>query len=102
MSILFRKRVFQALAQSQPEKHLPIPPFQASAVFPYLNNSFNPTSVNIINEIIFTLHSAMNILTEGRYNFQILKSNSFLEDSSHFPDKNQKNIFSLSKMIYQT
>ena len=77
------------------------PSFQASSMYPGILKGFNLPSINIINNIVSTLNTALHIATAGKINFQILKNNNFSTDPSSFQSSDQKNIFLLSKMVFQ-
>lgn len=70
---------------------IPAPPFlKASEAYPTLRVGYNSTQVAIIDNLVQRLNLAVNSLTQGKFNFQILKDANFNVDTSQFSDPNAK------------
>ena len=80
----------------------PPPNFQASGMWGWLTNSYNSYTITLINNLISILNTALQYASNGEFNFQILKDQSFQVDISSAPSVDAKNILNLSILLYKT
>ena len=105
MNRKLRLKFLTKLAQATPAPATPIipppPSFQASAMYPSIRKGFNSTSVQIIDQLVNLLNSAVHYSTSGAVNFQTLKNNNFIIDPSKSPSIDQKHLIILSQKVYR-
>ncbi len=100
-------RIAQATPTQSPQSTnispttVPVPNFQASAIWGWLNTSYNSNSVNAINHLVNTLNTALHYASAGKFNFQVLKSSNFQVDPSSVPSVDAKNLLNLSVQVYK-
>lgn len=99
-----RMKMLGKIAQQTPTTTVTTPPpaFIASDAWAWLNMSYNPNSVRIINNLASILNTALHYSSNGQFNFLILKNNSFQVDSSGVPSIDTKNLINLCSLIYKT
>lgn len=114
-SIGQRLRIWMKLAQQAPagttttpapatqQANIPPPPaFQASAAYGWMTRAYNAYTVTTLNNLIATLNVALHYSSNGKYNFLILRNNSFQVDPSAAPSVDTKNLLNLAILIYKT
>lgn len=79
----------------------PPPAFQTSSMYPTVRKGYNANSVQILDNFISLLNTAIHYVTSGKINFQTFKNNNFNFDASAAPSVDQKNIMNFSKKVYQ-
>ena len=80
----------------------PNPSPSASSLYPTLRVGFDPARVSIIEGLVRMLSSAINISTNGKYNFQTLKNQNFQFNPSSFTSPDQKNLMVFFLKVYKT
>jgi len=89
-------------ATAQPATIAPPPQFQASSAYGWLSNAYNSTSISTINNLCSTLNIALHYASNGQFNFQILRDQSFQFDPSSAPSVDAKNLLNISALVYKT
>jgi hypothetical protein len=81
----------------------PPPNFKASAAWGWLGGSglYNPTSVGFLDGLVSLLNTALHYASEGAFNWEKLRNN-FNVDPSGLHSVDAKNLFNLSKLVYQS
>lgn len=74
----------------------------ASSLYPGIRRGFDSARVAIIDSLVRMLSSAANIATNGKYNFQILRNQTFQFDPSSFTGTDQKNLMVFFLKVYKT
>lgn len=80
----------------------PAPTLRASEAYPSIRVGFDAGRVAIIDNVVARLNIASNTITNGKYNFQVLKNNNFQFDPSEFSSPDQKNLMLFFQKVFQT
>src|SRR5271156_6587331 len=64
----------------------PAPVLDVWTAYPAPTKAYTPQQLGILNNLVQRLSSAINQLTNGKYNFQKLRDASFAFDPSEFSD----------------
>jgi len=108
MSIKERLKILTKIAQQATTPTAPtttmVPPpgFQASSIFGWLGSVYNTQTVSSLNNLCSTLNIALHYVSNGQFNWQVLRGNGFQVDPSGAPNVDAKNLINLSMLTYQT
>lgn len=80
----------------------PDPSPLASSLYPTIRVGFDSARVSIIETLVKMLSSAINIATNGKYNFQNLRNQNFQFDPSSLSSPDQKNLLVFFLKVYKT
>lgn len=106
-NIKSRKKVLEKIAQAVPSTTAPpaavppLPTFQASLVYPNIRTGFNGSSINMIDQLVTMLHTAVHYATSGQVNFQTLKNSNFSLDVGSMPSPDAKNLVNFSQKVFK-
>ena len=78
------------------------PNFIAADMYPNIRTGYNQASIPIINSLVSLLNTSVHYASEGKVNFPVFKSENFNFDESESPSVDQKNLMSLSKLVFHT
>lgn len=107
MNQKLRKKILEKLAQQatttpQPAQQQvpPAPAILASTAYPNIRSGYTSAQINIIDSLVSKLNNAAQLATNGSYNLQVLKNNSFIFDPSSFPSPDQKNLLLFFSQVF--
>lgn len=81
---------------------IPPPNFQASAAYGWMSKAYNSNTISIIDKLISLLNLALHYSSNGKFNFLILRNNSFQVDPSGATSVDTKNLLNLAILMFRT
>src|SRR6202790_286016 len=114
LSQKMRFKIFEKLSQqtdqtgtvtTPTQPNIPPPPSFVASNTPgwtWIINIYNSQSVNTINTLIGLINIALHYSSNGQFNMQILRNNSFQVDPSGVPSVDTKYLLNIAVLIYKT